>query len=469
MIDLKTLNRVTHVCSHPVHMVINGQSYSLPCRKCEACRQNKAGRYSHLIQLESQFWQYTYFITLTFDNDNLPTMYVSDSRRIICHDGHYRTQYDYRDSKTDDLVTSSHYDKVSMLQRKVSLDGVFPYLSKRPLQLFFKRFKKYVKSIPTSGGDNASYSYFACGEYGPVHFRPHYHILLHCTQPVMWHLKDLLNKAWKFGRIDFSLSKGKASNYVSRYCVSPSTLPALYQTKETKPFFVHSIFYGFSNLTSNPLKIISNPELYIKHRIFLDNPLDISSWASFSRAFFPKVPQFDFLFRNSLQDLYKIYSLYPLAIQKFGQAPVTILTKLIISDYLQGSDYSLLTGYGIHINDSSISNILYISKRVFRIISRYNLTLMYYVQQINFYYTLSNYTQLVEWYQNRSLLDNDSQYLCYDSSYDDFVDVNGFYLQVCEIPYIYKDELDSLRDWLVSKCNKTIKHKYQNDLNQLFL
>lgn len=61
---------------------------------------------------------------------------------------------------------------MELLQQKFNLCGSIPYLRKTDLQLFLKRFRYYVtKRLPKE-----KVRYYAVGEYGPVHFRPHYHL-----------------------------------------------------------------------------------------------------------------------------------------------------------------------------------------------------------------------------------------------------------------------------------------------------
>jgi hypothetical protein len=68
------------------------------------------------------------------------------------------------------------------------------------------------------------------GEYGPVHFRPHYHILLFSnSKKVSEVLRQCHDKSWKFGRSDFQIARGGASSYVASYVNSLSSAPLLYR------------------------------------------------------------------------------------------------------------------------------------------------------------------------------------------------------------------------------------------------
>ena len=69
------------------------------------------------------------------------------------------------------------------------------------------------------------------GEYGPVHFRPHYHLLLFTnSEEVAEVLRYCHDKSWKLGRSDFQHSAGGASSYVASYVNSLSAAPLLYRS-----------------------------------------------------------------------------------------------------------------------------------------------------------------------------------------------------------------------------------------------
>ena len=133
------LRRVTHVCLRPIKINVNGKLMFLPCRKCAACLNNRSSRLSRLMQLEAQQREVTLFVTLTYAPEYLPMMYISSAEPVTTCARNVRLNYEYRDSKTDEIVTYSIYDKISLLQDKCELDGgLIPYLSKTDLQKFFK-------------------------------------------------------------------------------------------------------------------------------------------------------------------------------------------------------------------------------------------------------------------------------------------------------------------------------------------
>lgn len=99
-------------CSHPI--VVGGRV--LPCGKCIMCRKGKVNEWAYRLCLEKSIWKDASFVTLTYNEENLPE------------------------------------------------NGL---LVKSDLQKFFKRLRKHI-----------DVRYFACGEYGSQFSRPHYHAII---------------------------------------------------------------------------------------------------------------------------------------------------------------------------------------------------------------------------------------------------------------------------------------------------
>lgn len=120
------------------------QKIEIPCGHCIGCKLDKASDWATRCHLETKNWDNNCFITLTYNQNHLP----------ISHKG---------------LAT----------------------LKLRDLQTFFKRLRYHEKG--KQGWININnlehefpIRYFACGEYGPTHGRPHYHAII-----FNWKPKDL--------------------------------------------------------------------------------------------------------------------------------------------------------------------------------------------------------------------------------------------------------------------------------------
>ncbi|QXN75131.1 replication initiator protein [Microvirus mar29] len=108
------------------------ESFPVPCGNCIGCRLEYSKQWADRCMLEVQYHERACFITLTYDNDHVPRKVYSSS------------------GGSGPLFALS--------------------LSKRDLQLFFKRLRKAFPSCRIR--------YFGCGEYGPNTLRPHYHVIL---------------------------------------------------------------------------------------------------------------------------------------------------------------------------------------------------------------------------------------------------------------------------------------------------
>ncbi|MGK3630457.1 rolling circle replication-associated protein [Enterobacter cloacae] len=146
----------------------------VPCGQCVNCRLNHSREWAIRCTHEAQMWDQNCFITLTYNDENLP--------------------------------------EGGTLVRKHLTD-------------FFKRLRKHFTG--------RTIRYFACGEYGSKLQRPHYHVILfnldfedkrlykHGDFPL--YNSDTLSRLWPMG---FSVLAGfsfESAAYTARYCVKKIT------------------------------------------------------------------------------------------------------------------------------------------------------------------------------------------------------------------------------------------------------
>ena len=81
-------------------------------------------------------------------------------------------------------------------------------LSKRELQLFWKRIRKSI--FPRK------IKYFACGEYGDTYGRPHYHAIVFGLD---WSDEKIILECWNRGFIKIGGVTRKSCAYVTDYCL----------------------------------------------------------------------------------------------------------------------------------------------------------------------------------------------------------------------------------------------------------
>lgn len=301
-------------CLHPrrIQNKYTGEWLVVPCGKCEACLTVKNSRYSLLCDLESQFHKYTMFITLTYAPRYLPMMEFVET-------GDFETSVDAKflgyDSKTSEVIIDPYCCdrfKFTNLLAKFNLDGKVPYLRKTDLQLWFKRFRKICGKYSKD-----KVRYFAVGEYGPQHFRPHYHVLLWFEDDAIYEAcEQIVRQTWTYGRVDVQKSQGNCSSYVASYVNSSVFVPDLLTVHECRPFCVHSRFLGrqiLENLRKDVYQLSATD--FVQQCVKIgDKSRDFTLPRSFYAAYYPKCEGF-----ASFDDyqLYRAYTIYEVAKRRY--------------------------------------------------------------------------------------------------------------------------------------------------------
>lgn len=187
----------------------------VPCGKCNFCLQNRRKEWSFRLQKELRYHTSAKFITLTYDDDNLPTM-------------EYESKY-----------------------------GSFPrgILVKKDLQNFFKRLRKKQAKIT-----DQKIKYYAVGEYGTKTCRPHYHAIVFGIDPRLYHR---IQEAWSIyhqddkdrstgvyvpiGQVDVGSVTANSIDYVTKYVVNRYD----YEPELPAPFSLISNGIGLQHLRTN--------------------------------------------------------------------------------------------------------------------------------------------------------------------------------------------------------------------------
>ena len=254
---------------------------TVPCGHCKACVLSKNMRLAFQCDLESESNKYTVFITLTYANRFIPRAQIVDNlSRLFGKDLYDKTTGEF----LGELDMSE--DKIEALLKKFYLFGDVPYLRKDDLQKFFKRFRYYAKKYTKE-----KVRYFAVGEYGPEHFRPHYHILLFFNSEALLQVcSEIVCASWQFGRIDCQLSEGKCSSYVAGYVNSTCVVPQIFTLSSTRPFCVHSQKLGQSILEGIRQEIYTQTVGDFIHRGLVVNGKykEFDLWRSYYAYYFPK-------------------------------------------------------------------------------------------------------------------------------------------------------------------------------------
>ena len=258
-----------------------GKRIAVDCGQCDYCIHKRAQKASMRVKTAGSAFKYCWFVTLTYDNEHIPLFNcevyhseygdaLSDSGIVYGYEKHsyipvseyscsdpqqlrhiYFTQVQgtvpynresgqYEPVKDNwflsmDAIRSfiaktksvTSYGKEGELSARYG-DNLIPYLNYVDVQNYIKRLRKHLYTIL---GSYETLHFYAVGEYGPVHFRPHYHILLFTnSEQVSKVLRQCHDKSWKLGRSDFQASRGGASSYVASYVNSLSSAPLLYRS-----------------------------------------------------------------------------------------------------------------------------------------------------------------------------------------------------------------------------------------------
>lgn len=258
-----------------------GQRIAVDCGQCDYCIYKRAQKASMRVKTAGSAFKYSYFVTLTYDNDHIPLMNCEvlhseyedalsiSGDKVFGYERHSHipvSDYQPEDSShlrhifftqvqgtvpfdreikayvpvKDDWFlsmdairsfirkTQAVDNSVYPVAEKYGVDNLIPFLNYVDVQNYIKRLRKYLYQVL---GSYETLHFYAVGEYGPVHFRPHYHILLFTnSKEVSEVLRQCHAKSWKLGRSDFQIARGGSSSYVASYVNSLSSAPFLYRS-----------------------------------------------------------------------------------------------------------------------------------------------------------------------------------------------------------------------------------------------
>lgn len=258
----------------------NGKRIAVDCGQCNYCIWKRAQKASMRVKAAGSAFKYCYFVTLTYSNENIPLFNCevlhSESETVLNDSGD--TVYGY---ENHEYIPVSDYDKgdlqdlrhifFSQVQGTIPFDreikqyvpvkanwfvsvdsmrsfitktesatlygkageisqrygrNLIPFLNYVDVQNYIKRIRKHISKYT-----DEKISFYAVGEYGPVHFRPHFHLLLFTnSETVSKVIRQCHDKSWTLGRSDFQLSNGGCASYVASYINSLHSAPLLYRS-----------------------------------------------------------------------------------------------------------------------------------------------------------------------------------------------------------------------------------------------
>lgn len=146
-------------------LIRNGKSIKqdfqeIPCRRCIECRLAYARNWAMRIVHEASLYKDNYFITLTYDDDHLPTRTIFNDPLALAR---------------SDLSSDLHWESQTV--------GV---LESDAISKFMKRLRSLMRR---EGIKSDGIRFYGCGEYGDQYKRPHYHIILfNCPLPDIYYV-----------------------------------------------------------------------------------------------------------------------------------------------------------------------------------------------------------------------------------------------------------------------------------------
>lgn len=169
---------------------------TIPCGQCFGCRLERSRQWADRLSLELKNYDSNYFITLTYDDDHLPSseIVIKDTGEVI---------------ETHSLV-------------------------KEDYQKFLKRLRKAHGELYP----DRKIRYFGCGEYGDHTFRPHYHlIMMNMVIPDLkfkqektkgdlsyrYYESEWLDNIWKNGHVMIGAATWETVAYTARYVMKKLT------------------------------------------------------------------------------------------------------------------------------------------------------------------------------------------------------------------------------------------------------
>ena len=506
------------MCLHPKY-IMNPYTHErmlVGCGKCSACVARKATRYVHQIELESQYSHSVLFVTLTFANSFIPRLRMMPVKDVPWR--YSPIDVETSEQVTDDIVMNPV--DLQKLKEKTYLFGHIPYLDKTYVQKFMKRLRKSLSQY-----SNEKIRYFVCGEYGPEHFRPHFHLLLflesgkylNTTRKTLqdfpkWTWENIENvnpnanlsvlecairESWQYGSVDASIVEKSASSYVAQYANNIGNLPQVLRMPQTRPFTLHSRFLGFKFCKEQRQEVYASTPEQIVHRGLQVGSVyqEFDMPRSYTNVFFPKCKGYSV---KSARERLLSYRIYLTARRYYAETPLLEVSEelamflekyyneygkqdlpatfppevAILTDYF---NKSCLRKYRCY-DEYTIEEHATLTQQIYRelCLSRHFLnfvcngdykesTSKLYLNKIQEHWNYLDRMKLSRWYEEQAAYSEKD--FAADEGFQWFYDNVGN--NIDDIIRCYPFQL--FKAQCKDKENRLIKHKLQNDLNGMFV
>ena len=157
-------------CISPIYLNRNGERQFVACGKCMFCLERRRSDWSFRLEQELKNSLSGHFITLTYDDAFLP-----------------------KNKGTSTLV-------------------------KRDLQLFIKKLRiSQDRYYEREKLNLPKIKYYACGEYGTLYGRPHYHII---AFNLSLYISERIESIWQHGNVKVANCNGATIHYTTKYVIN---------------------------------------------------------------------------------------------------------------------------------------------------------------------------------------------------------------------------------------------------------
>lgn len=412
-------------CLHPVRIYNKAlRSFiNVPCGHCDACNVIKGYRRAEKINAAFNQFFYRYFVTLTYCDDCLPLAQYNDMTECLESD-----DCDYNGELYHVKVNSKEcrLSKDFILDRVQKYGGV-PVLSHRDCILFKKRLRKYLYEAT----GNYYPIFISCtGEYGPLHFRPHMHLLIAFNERSLASVfRECVSKAWSvidkyhssgyhglIGKIDVQNVIGKGcTNYCAAYVNCVTSLPKVLQTGDFRQFQTKSRTSDFELLrkgSTDIKRIVSElpiTETFVDSQTFKESTTLCSDL--YKNRFFPRCAEFSRLSHCDRVALYGVAQrFYGLSAQEFAERMIDLRENGYF--YIPTNIEVLLNFYFISADKfhsiTKLKRLYYVSRRVLQNSFACGISLEQYVTQIERFYAKLELDKLRRFYRSVNDLMDDA-------------------------------------------------------------
>lgn len=197
-----------------------GEHIQVPCGHCIGCLEDMQKEWALRmeIELKSNLSRPAVFVTLTYNDENLPTEEFNE--------------------KTGEVFQK-------------------PSVVKKDVQLFMKRLRKAIDTQIKKGsykGYKGPLKYFFTSEYGPSGGRPHYHGIIYGLNKNSVAYK-LIDEAWQKGFIYLGVANVKTITYCSKYCCKPTEFSTY---SDRSGYFDNEKWMEDNGIRRKPFRLMSN-------------------------------------------------------------------------------------------------------------------------------------------------------------------------------------------------------------------